>query len=102
MCADLLRSYRVAHARISAIEPFEATLRENTSLTSINDPGALVEYLQQNNLKTNMVMDELKRIYAERDVKKAKLEAAEQSSKNAQEELDKLRSQTVTSKTGED
>jgi chromosome segregation ATPase len=94
--AELLRSYRVAHARVSAIEPFEATLRENTSLTSINDPGALVEYLQQNNLKTNMVMDELKRIYAERDVMKKQLEAAEKRSTDAEAELKKLRGMTST------
>ncbi|KAG9650647.1 hypothetical protein KCV04_g1244, partial [Aureobasidium melanogenum] len=37
---ELLRSYRIAHARVTAIEPFEAALRENTPLTSIADPSA--------------------------------------------------------------
>ncbi|KAI9808080.1 MAG: hypothetical protein M1826_004357 [Phylliscum demangeonii] len=76
---DLLRSYRVAHARVALIEPFETSLREYTPLTSINDPAALVEYLVHVNLKTDMVMTELKRVTAERDDYKKKvteLEAA--------------------------
>lgn len=58
---ELLRSYRVAHKRATAIEPFEKALRENTPLTSISEPAALIEYLNQLNLKGDMVMDELKR-----------------------------------------
>ncbi|KAJ8121412.1 hypothetical protein ONZ43_g2127 [Nemania bipapillata] len=66
---ELLRSYRIAHSRI---EPFERALRENTPLTSIKDPAAFVEYLNQLNLKTDMVLEEMKRISAERDELKKK------------------------------
>ena len=59
---ELLRNYRTAHAHVAAIEPFEATLREHTPLTSISDPAALVEFLNQRNLQSEMVLGELKRI----------------------------------------
>lgn len=88
---ELLRSYRIAHARVTAIEPFENTLRENTPLTSINDPGAFVEYLNQLNLKGDMVLDELKRVSAERSTFKEKLEEAEKRTKEAWDEVVKLR-----------
>jgi chromosome segregation ATPase len=88
--AELLRSYRIAHARVTAIEPFEISLRENTPLTSINDPGALVEYLNQLNLKGDMVLDELKRVSVERTAFREKLEAAEKRTKEAWDEVAKL------------
>ena len=62
---------------MSAIEIFEAALRENTPLTSINDPNALTEYLNQLNLKSDMVLDELKRVSAEKDSFKQKFQEAE-------------------------
>jgi len=65
--AELLKAYRAAHARVQTIEPFEATLRENTPLTSIAEPTALTEYLTQLNTKSGMVLDELKRVSGERD-----------------------------------
>ena len=71
---ELLRSYRIAHTRVQFVEPFEAALRENTPLTSINDTAALIEYLNQVNVKSNMVMDELKRVSMERDSYKQKVE----------------------------
>ena len=75
--AELLRSYRIAHARVGTIETFEASLRENTPLTSISDPSAFVEYLNQVNRKGDMVMDELKRVSKERDELNKKFEEAE-------------------------
>ena len=93
---ELLRSYRIAHARVSAIEPFETTLRENTPLTSISDPAALVEYLNQLNLKSDMVLDELKRVSGERALFKQKLEDAEKKTKEALEEVGKLREHKFT------
>jgi chromosome segregation ATPase len=45
-------------------------------LTSIKDPKALVEYLNQLGLKSDMVMDELKRVSGEKDDYKKKLDAA--------------------------
>lgn len=88
---ELLRSYRIAHARIQAIEPFETTLREHTPLTSISDPGALVEYLNQVNIKGDMVLDELKRVTSDRDDYKRKLEEAEGSTRQAWDEVTKLK-----------
>ncbi|KAL8790560.1 MAG: hypothetical protein Q9195_006304 [Heterodermia aff. obscurata] len=88
---ELLRSYRVAHARVQTIEPFETSLKENTPLTSISDPGALVEYLNNVNLKGDMVLDELKRVSSERDSYKQKLAEAEQKTKEAWDEIAGLR-----------
>ncbi|KAL1867376.1 Golgin imh1 [Paecilomyces lecythidis] len=88
---DLLRAYRVAHARVLSIEPFEAALRENTPLTSISDPKAFTEYLNQISLKGDMVLDELKRVTAERDQFKKNLEEAEKSTKAAWDEVTNLK-----------
>jgi chromosome segregation ATPase len=74
-----LRNYRIAHAQAAAIEPFEAVLREHTSLTSIVDPSALVEFLSQKDLQKEMAMEELKRIDGE--------------CRNATKERDELKSQ---------
>ncbi|TKA28358.1 hypothetical protein B0A50_03825 [Salinomyces thailandicus] len=97
---DLLRNYRTAHARVSAIEPFEATLREHTPLTSIAEPGALVEFLNQRSLQSDMVLEELKRITGEnkdvvkeRDELKTKLDEAERKAKEAFDEAAGLREQ---------
>ncbi|KAK4133493.1 hypothetical protein BT67DRAFT_450343 [Trichocladium antarcticum] len=75
---ELLRSYRIAHSRATSIEPFERALKETTPLTSIKDPEALVEYLNQINLKGDMVMEELKRVTAEKDTYKKKADDAEE------------------------
>jgi len=88
---ELLRSYRIAHARVTAIEPFEAALRENTPLTSIADPSALVEYLMQLNLKGDMVMEEYKKVTGEKDDIKRKLDDAEKRAKDAFDEAAGLR-----------
>lgn len=90
---ELLRAYRSAHARVQAIEPFEASLRENTPLTSINDPGALLEYLNQITLKSDMVLDELKRVAAERDDYRKKSDASEKETEALKEEVAKLKQQ---------
>ena len=88
---ELLRSYRIAHARVQTIEIFETSLRENTPLTSISDPNALVEYLNQLNLKSDLVSDELKRVSIERDDYKRKLGDAESTAKEAWDEVTKLK-----------
>ena len=88
---DLLRAYRTAHARVQLIEPFEASLRENTPLTSIKDPSAFLEYLNQVNLKGDMVLDELKRVSADRDEYKKKFELSEENALDLKQELDTLR-----------
>lgn len=86
----------MAHARVLTIEPFETSLRENTPLTSISDPKALVEYLNQVNLKGDMVLDELKRVSTERDTLKEKLSIAEKSTKEAWDEVTNLRNSKDT------
>ena len=82
----MLKSYRTAHARVLSIDPFENALKENTPLTSINDSAALVEYLNQINLKSDMVLDELKRVSSERDTFKEELARMKQKPKKTQEE----------------
>ncbi|PGG97606.1 hypothetical protein GX51_07238 [Blastomyces parvus] len=94
---ELLKAYRIAQARAVSIEPFEASLRENTPLTSINDPRALTEYLNQISLKGDMVLEELKRVTTERDDYKKKLTEAEKSARDAQEEVANLRKRSSSS-----
>lgn len=95
---ELLRNYRAAHARVSQTEAFEATLREHTPLANVSDPGALVEFLNQRSLQSEMVMQELKRITGEhrdtvkeRDELKMKLEEAEKKAKEAFDDAAGLR-----------
>ncbi|KAI9749241.1 MAG: hypothetical protein M1815_002631 [Lichina confinis] len=98
---ELLRSYRIAHARVTLIDGFETSLREHTPLTSIADPGALVEYLNQMQLKSDMVMDELKRVTNERGDLKQKLDIAQGDSRNASHEVDKLRDELESVRKGQ-
>ena len=92
---ELLRSYRVAHARTLDVAAFEASLRENTPLTSISDPGALTEYLNQTKLKGDMVLDELKRVSSERDNFQTQSREAQEKTREAYEEVaDLQRKQT--------
>lgn len=72
--SELLRSYRIAHGQAILIEPFERALKEHTPLTSIKDPSALVEYLNQLNLRSAMVMEELRRVTSENEDCKKKLD----------------------------
>ena len=88
---QLLRAYKTAHARVQTIGPFEASLRENTPLTTIAEPGALVEYLNQLNLKGDMVMQELKRVSSENEENKKKLEASEREKIDLQDEVMQLK-----------
>jgi chromosome segregation ATPase len=94
---ELLRSYRIAHARAVSIEPFEKTLKENTPLISISEPGAFVEYLNQLTLRGDMVMDELKRVSSDRDDNKRKFEEAQKQAAIIQEELTKFKSDATKS-----
>lgn len=88
----MLRSYRIAHGRATSIEPFERALRENTPLTSIRDPDALIEYLNQLNLKGDMVMDELKRVSTEKEDLKDKYNVAEKEIANLKKKVAALES----------
>lgn len=93
--AELLKAYRSAHARIQAVEAFESTLRENTPLTSVNDADAFVEYLSQINLKSDMVLDELKRVTTDRDDMKKKLQASEDGAAKLRDEVAALKEKSV-------
>lgn len=97
LCQELLKAYRAAHSRVLSIEPFEAALRENTPLTSIAEPKALTEYLNQMSLKSDMVIDELKRVTTDRDDYKNKLEEAQKATKAAHDELAGLKKETEVS-----
>ncbi len=90
---ELLSAYRVAHARVQTIEPFEASLRENTPLTSISDPSALLEYLNQITLKSDMVLDELKRLTTERDDYCKRFNESEKGRQALKDEVLKLKQQ---------
>ena len=61
-------------------------------MTSISDPTAFVEYLNQVNLKGDMVLDELKRVTSERDTVRQKISDAERSTREAWNEVANLRS----------
>lgn len=61
-------------------------------MTSISDPTAFVDYLNQVNLKGDMVVDELKRVSSERDKFKQRLRDAERSTKEAWDEMANFRS----------
>ncbi|PHH69448.1 hypothetical protein CDD82_7748 [Ophiocordyceps australis] len=98
---ELLRSYRVAHRRATAIEPFEKALRENTPLTSITDPGALTEYLNQLNLRSDMVMEELKKVSADRDDLKTKYTESQDKLGRLESELGTLKSAATKSQDGD-
>ncbi|KAI5463938.1 hypothetical protein BGZ63DRAFT_421028 [Mariannaea sp. PMI_226] len=88
---ELLRSYRVAHRRATAIEPFEKALRENTPLTSISDPEAMVEYLNQLNLRGDMVMEELKRVTSDKDQIQKQHTQAEEKVRELEREIEILK-----------
>nr|POF03998.1 golgin imh1 [Quercus suber] len=97
-CVDLLRNYRSAHKRVQAIEPFEATLREHTTLNSILDPGAFGEFLSSRDKDRDMIMAEFRRvadenntIVKERDELKTRLDEAEKKAKDAFDEAAGLR-----------
>lgn len=91
--AELLKAYRTAHARVQSIEPFEATLRESTPLTSITDPTALSEYLTQINTKSGMVLEELKRVSGERDGYKQRTDMSETKVKELEDTVVDLKKQ---------
>jgi chromosome segregation ATPase len=88
---DLLKAYRIAHARIQVIGPFEASLREHTPLTSIEDPAAFVEYLGQVSAKSDMILDEFKRVSAERDDLKKQAEQSQDAASQLRVEVAEMK-----------
>ena len=61
-------------------------------MTSISDPNAFVDHLNQVNLKGDMVLDELKRVSSDRDTFKQQLSEAKRSAREAWDEVANLRS----------
>ncbi|POS87094.1 hypothetical protein EPUL_001513, partial [Erysiphe pulchra] len=98
---ELLRSYRVAHARAMSIEVFEKQLREYTPLSTISDPDAFVEYLNQLKLKSDIVMDEFKRVSSDRDEYKKKFEESQSKLSICCENLNALKNSSAQSEFGE-
>jgi hypothetical protein len=92
LTADLLRSYRVAHARVLLIEPFE-TSPVRTPLNIYRRPWCAGGIPQPTQSKGDMVLDELKRVSNERDASKQRLVEAEKSTRDAWDEVAKLREQ---------
>ncbi|TQS35720.1 hypothetical protein Golomagni_03850 [Golovinomyces magnicellulatus] len=95
---ELLRSYRVAHARAISIEVFEKQLKEYTPLSTISDPDAFVEYLNQLKLKSDIIIDEFKRVSAERDEYKKKYDESLINESNLDQELAALKSSTAVAR----
>ena len=90
---ELLEAYKGAHARVQQIQLFEASLRENTPLTSISDPVALVEYVNQTTLRSGMLFEELRRVTSDRDDSKKKQEGSEKIIAELRQEIDSLRAE---------
>lgn len=99
---ELLRSYRVSHARAMSIEVFEKQLREYTPLSTISDPDAFVEYLNQLKLKSDIVMDEFKRVSSDRDEYKKKFEESQSELSTCFKNLNDLKNSSAPSEIGED
>ncbi|RWA11464.1 hypothetical protein EKO27_g3630 [Xylaria grammica] len=92
---------RVAHSRATATERFERALRENTPLSTVKDPDAFVEYINQLNLKNDMVVEELKSVSTDKDGFKRKLEDAEKELAASKDEIATLKAAKVNETAGQ-
>ncbi|KAA8899010.1 hypothetical protein FN846DRAFT_190331 [Sphaerosporella brunnea] len=95
--AELLRSYKIVHARNALIEPFEKVLRENTPVESIADPKSLIDYINSFSLRSDMVKEELIRVSKEKDQYKASLQTSKDELAAWEKELAELRAKKATS-----
>ncbi|KAG7110227.1 Autophagy-related protein 23 like [Verticillium longisporum] len=93
---ELLRSYRIAHSRATSIEPFERALKEHTSVTSIKEPEALVEYLDSLKQKEQLIMEEYKKVSIEKDEMKKKHQATERELAELKDEVATLKANSHT------
>ncbi|KAI8949772.1 GRIP domain-containing protein [Xylaria longipes] len=71
---EVLRSYRIAHTQI---KNFERVLQENTPLSTIKDPNALMDYLNEFTQKTDIAFREMRRVSTERDDLKKRADSSE-------------------------
>ncbi|CUS07786.1 unnamed protein product [Tuber aestivum] len=88
---DLLRSYKIVHARSALIEPFEKALRENTPFESIADPKPLIDYISSFSLRADLAREELIRVSKERDEHKSQIQRLKDEQKTKDEEIEILR-----------
>ncbi|KAI5778948.1 hypothetical protein EDC01DRAFT_622206 [Geopyxis carbonaria] len=89
--ADLLRSYKIVHARNSLIEPFEKALRENTPCESISDPKSLIDYINSFSVRSGLAKEEIIRVSQERDEYKALARKAQTELEARNKELSEMR-----------
>jgi len=92
---DLLRSYRITHARVQYIDPFEKVLRETTPCVSIQDPAGFTEYLNNLSLRSDMTMEEFKRVSKELADTKAKLAEQQKETEARDKEIDRLKARVT-------
>ncbi|KAI0450025.1 hypothetical protein F5B21DRAFT_449661 [Xylaria acuta] len=94
---DVLRSYRIAHTQI---RNFERALQENTPLSTIKDPAALMEYINQFSLKSDMAVQELRRVSAEKDDLKKRVDSSEVEFAILKDEIATLKGLVLAEKDG--
>ncbi|KAJ6262889.1 hypothetical protein Dda_1446 [Drechslerella dactyloides] len=93
--SELLRSYRITHAKVQQIDPFEKVLRETTPCTSIGDPAAFTEYLNNLSLRSDMTMEEFKRVSQELGETKKELAKYKKESEDRGKEIATLKDRVV-------
>lgn len=88
---ELMKGYR---AKKQLIEPFEKALREHTSCTTIADPMAFVEYLNNTSLQAEMTREEYQRVAKEyEELKKEVKELQERHKKELREKDSEIKKQ---------
>ncbi|KAK9491427.1 hypothetical protein V1508DRAFT_373911 [Lipomyces doorenjongii] len=92
---ELHRAYEAERARSSLIDAFENVLREHTPCSSIEDPQALVEYLQNLTLRQDMLVEEMKRVTKEKDEFGRKCKEAEVKNQEAEKIIAEIKAKLV-------
>ncbi|KAK9237180.1 hypothetical protein V1525DRAFT_361383 [Lipomyces kononenkoae] len=87
---ELHRAYETERARASFIDTFETVLREHTPCSSIQEPQAFVEYLENLTLRQDMLVEEMKRVTKERDESVQKSKDAETRYFEATKEISEI------------
>ncbi|KAK9475972.1 hypothetical protein V1514DRAFT_338305 [Lipomyces japonicus] len=84
---ELKNAYDILREKNRFVNQFENVLREHTPCSSVTEPEALVEYLQNLTLKQEMQMEEMKRVTKERDVVTKDIDIQKESVRNLQDKL---------------
>ncbi|KAJ3561787.1 hypothetical protein NPX13_g8809 [Xylaria arbuscula] len=85
---SLMRSYKIAHTRVSFIDDFEKALREHTQCSSIRDTEDFVQYVKTTKEKIDLSNEERRRISEEK-------QTLNEKHKELEEKLPKLEAQLV-------